>query len=112
MGDRKSNTRHEQAWADALVEPGGDAAAHEIAPERAGEGVRTLRRAGFLARIRAGRLPASLLQSLASPSVTVTPSGRQVAARNIAPSDAAPLVFAALLPLGPAYPLPYIETTA
>lgn len=53
-----------------------------------------------------------LLTSLGAPSVSVTPSGRHVSARNIAPSDAAPLLFAALLPLGPAYPLPYVETTA
>jgi len=52
----------------------------------------------------------ALLQGLASPKVSVTPSGRQVAAQHVGPSDAAPLLFAALLPLGPAYPLPYVET--
>ena len=51
----------------------------------------------------------ALLQTLASPSVAVTPSGRSVAAGPIGPSDAVPLLFAALMPLGDAYPLPYIE---
>lgn len=51
----------------------------------------------------------AVLKGLGTPAVSVTPSGRQVTARNAAPSDAAPLLFAALLPLGPTYPLPYVE---
>ena len=51
----------------------------------------------------------ALLQGLGAPKVTVTPSGRHITARNVAPADAAPLLFAALLPLALAYPLPYIE---
>jgi hypothetical protein len=51
-----------------------------------------------------------LLQSLGSPMVTVTPSGRQVAGHGASPADAAPLLFGALLPLAPDYPLPYVET--
>ena len=51
----------------------------------------------------------ALLKGLASPKVAVTPSGRHVTASRITPADAAPLLFAALLPLGAAYPLPYVE---
>jgi hypothetical protein len=39
----------------------------------------------------------------------VTPSGRQVTAPAASPADGAPLLFAALLPLGSAYPLPYLD---
>jgi hypothetical protein len=52
-----------------------------------------------------------LLQGLGTPTVTITPSGRQVVARAASPADAAPLLFAALLPLGATYPLPYVEST-
>jgi hypothetical protein len=52
-----------------------------------------------------------LLGGLGAPTVSVTPSGRQVSARAASPADAAPLLFAALLPLAAAYPLPYVEAT-
>ena len=53
-----------------------------------------------------------LLHGLGSPKVTITPAGRQIAAPKASPADAAPLLFAALLPLGPTYPLPFLEVTA
>lgn len=49
-----------------------------------------------------------LLAGLGSPKVQVTPSGRQIEVRAASPADAAPLLFAALLPLGSDYPLPYV----
>ncbi len=52
----------------------------------------------------------TLLKGLSAPTVAVTPAGRQVSAIAASPADAAPLLFAALVPLAPAYPLPYIET--
>lgn len=54
----------------------------------------------------------ALLQSLGAPKTSVTASGRQVTVRGASVADAAPLLFAALLPLGPHYPLPYVETEA
>jgi len=53
----------------------------------------------------------ALLKGLGTPTVTVTPVGRQVAARAASPADATPLLFAALLPLESSYSLPYVETT-
>lgn len=53
----------------------------------------------------------ALLRSLATPTVVVTPAGRQVKASAASAADAAPMLFAALLPLASAYPVPYIETT-
>lgn len=53
-----------------------------------------------------------LLGDLGATRTTVTPSGRKVAAQAASPADGAPLLFAALLPLGPSYPLPYIEVPA
>lgn len=55
----------------------------------------------------------AMLQGLGSPKVSVTPSGRQLAAKGVGLTiEAAPLLFAALLPLGPSYPLPHLDTTA
>lgn len=51
----------------------------------------------------------ALLGELAAPKITVTPSGRRVGARKPSPAEAAPLLFAALLPLGSSYPLPHME---
>ncbi|MGD0680353.1 MAG: BREX-6 system BrxE protein [Polyangiaceae bacterium] len=51
----------------------------------------------------------ALLSGLAAPRVTVSPAGRRVMAPAASPSDAAPLLFAALLPLVSSYPLPYLE---
>ena len=52
----------------------------------------------------------TLLKRLGAPKVTETPTGRQVSLRAASAADAAPLLFAALLPLAAAYPLPYMET--
>lgn len=49
------------------------------------------------------------LASLGAPKTAVTPAGRRVEARGVSGLEAAPLLAAALLPLGPAYPLPFIE---
>jgi hypothetical protein len=54
----------------------------------------------------------ALLNGLASAKVSDTPAGRQVSARAASPADAAPLLFAALLPLGKGYPLPHLEPRA
>jgi hypothetical protein len=54
----------------------------------------------------------TMLTSLGSPQVSVTPKGREVAARAPSAADAAPLLFAALLPLAPSYPLPHLEVKA
>lgn len=51
----------------------------------------------------------SMLASLATPKVAITPAGRKIDARNAPPVEAALLLCAALLPIAPAYPLPYIE---
>lgn len=51
----------------------------------------------------------ALLGGLGAPKVTVSPSGRRVGARKPSPAEAAPLLFAALLPLGSSYPLPHME---
>lgn len=53
----------------------------------------------------------ALLAGVAKAKFDVTPTGRQVAAKTPAVSDAVPLLFAALRPLGPAYPLPYVEAS-
>ena len=53
----------------------------------------------------------SALAALGAPKVEITPSGRQITAHAASPADAAPLLFAALLPLVASYPLPYLETT-
>jgi hypothetical protein len=54
----------------------------------------------------------TLLKALPCSFVEVTPAGRSVTAHVTSVVDAAPLLFAALLPLGPRYPLPYIERPA
>jgi hypothetical protein len=51
----------------------------------------------------------ALLRSLGAPKVTVSPAGRAITALAASPSDAAPLLFAALVPLVASYPLPYLE---
>lgn len=51
----------------------------------------------------------ALLQSLGTATVSATSSGRKVTARKASTLDAVPLLFAALLPLGSSYPLPYLE---
>lgn len=58
-------------------------------------------------------LPAfeALLSGLGTPKVTDTPAGRRIVAHGASPADAAPLLFASLLPLQRAYPLPFLETT-
>ena len=43
------------------------------------------------------------------PKQTVTPAGRKVELADASPEKAAPLLAAALLPLAPAYPMPFIE---
>jgi hypothetical protein len=50
-----------------------------------------------------------LLESLGTSSAAVTPAGRQIRKRARSPMEALPLLFGALLPLAPAYPLPHIE---
>jgi hypothetical protein len=54
----------------------------------------------------------ALLTSLGTPKTTATPAGRQVDARGVSPLEAAPLLAAALLPLAPAYPLPFLAPEA
>jgi hypothetical protein len=55
----------------------------------------------------------SLLGKLGQPKVTITPGGRQVdALRAAPPAEAAALLAAALLPLTPTYPLPFLEAQA
>jgi hypothetical protein len=46
---------------------------------------------------------------LGKPKVTVTPAGRKFELAGASPIEAAPLLVAALLPLAPAYPMPFIE---
>ncbi len=55
---------------------------------------------------------ASMLGGLGQPKVEITPAGRQLEARPATPSEAAPLLAAALAPLADAYPLPYVEAPA
>lgn len=52
------------------------------------------------------------LSDLGKPKVTITPSGREVAAVGAPPVEAAALLAAALLQLTPEYPLPFIEVKA
>jgi hypothetical protein len=49
------------------------------------------------------------LRKLGTPAVEATPAGRRVEVAAASPIDAAPLLFAALLPLGKQYPMPYVE---
>jgi len=51
----------------------------------------------------------ALLEGLGAPKVSITPAGRQLDVRATPPAEAVPLLAAALLPLAPDYPLPYIE---
>ena len=51
----------------------------------------------------------TLLSKLGTPKLTITPGGRQLDARAASPTEAASLLAAALLPLAPAYPLPFLE---
>jgi len=51
----------------------------------------------------------AFLHALGAPKVEVTPSGRKVIAPRATVLEAAPLLAAALLPLAPAYPLPFFE---
>jgi hypothetical protein len=53
-----------------------------------------------------------LLSKLGAPKVTITPGGRQLDGRAASPTEAASLLAAALLPLAPAYPLPFLELPA
>ncbi len=53
----------------------------------------------------------SMLESLGTPKVTITPAGRQLALRAAPPAEAVPLLAAALMPLTATYPLPYVEVT-
>jgi hypothetical protein len=54
----------------------------------------------------------AVLRGLGTPKVTDTPAGRQIEAASASVTDAIPFLFAALLPLGPTYPLPYVEALA
>jgi hypothetical protein len=54
----------------------------------------------------------AMLGALGKPKVTITPIGRQVEARGAPAAELVPLLAAALLPLAPAYPLPYVEAPA
>ena len=49
------------------------------------------------------------LAALAKPKVSVTPAGRKLELAATSPEEAALLLAAALLPLAPAYPMPFIE---
>lgn len=51
----------------------------------------------------------AFLHALGTPKVDVTPSGRKLIAPRATVLEAAPLLAAALLPLAPAYPLPFYE---
>lgn len=51
----------------------------------------------------------SLLESLGKPKVDVAPGARKLRTTTTSPVEAAGLLAAALLPLAPAYPLPYLE---
>lgn len=64
----------------------------------------------FLVGKLAGREAiASFLQSLGTPKVDIVPNGRRLRASALDPVEAARLLAAALLPLGPEYPLPHLE---
>jgi hypothetical protein len=54
----------------------------------------------------------ALMAGLGTPVVTLTPAGRRVSALAASPADAAPLLFAALMPITASYPVPYLETSA
>ena len=54
------------------------------------------------------KLEASL-RALGAPRVEVVPNGRLIAAKAASVPEAAALLAAALVPLAPTYPLPYIE---
>lgn len=54
----------------------------------------------------------ALLGALGSPKVNIGPSGRQVDGKGASPVEAAALLAAALLPLTPEYPLPFLEVPA
>jgi hypothetical protein len=49
------------------------------------------------------------LAKLGAVEIEVTPGGRKLKSSPSRPSDAAPLLAAALAPLAPSYPLPYLE---
>lgn len=51
----------------------------------------------------------AMLSALGAPSYDITPAGRKLGAQALGATDAAPLLAAALLPLAPAYPLPFVE---
>jgi hypothetical protein len=51
----------------------------------------------------------TMLGKLGQPKVQVTPSGRKLETKEASAAELAPLLAAALLPLGPAYPLPFAE---
>jgi hypothetical protein len=53
-----------------------------------------------------------LLASLPKPKVERTPSGRKLQAKAAPPAEAAALLAAALRPLAPSYPLPFLELEA
>ena len=52
------------------------------------------------------------LGSLGKPKVEGTTAGRKLLVTAVSPWEAAPLLAAALMPLAPSYPLPYIEVDA
>jgi hypothetical protein len=54
---------------------------------------------------------AKRLAAFGSPKVEVTPGGRRLKAKKLAPLDAAQLLAAALLPLADKYPLSYLEAS-
>jgi hypothetical protein len=54
---------------------------------------------------------AKRLAAFGNPKVEVTPGGRRLKAKKLAPLDAARLLAAALLPLAEKYPLPYLEAS-
>jgi hypothetical protein len=51
----------------------------------------------------------AMLTGKGKPKVTLTPAGRKVAITQASPIEAASLLAAALLPLAPTYPMPFIE---
>jgi len=51
----------------------------------------------------------TMLQGFGKPKVEVTPAGRLLKSVVASPLEAVKLLAAALLPLGGAYPLPYLE---
>jgi hypothetical protein len=50
-----------------------------------------------------------LLSKYAKPKVQITPGGRKVEPKGAVAPELAPLLAAALLPITPKYPLPYVE---